>query len=113
MAELLALLTALLWALGVILFKKSVAVVPPFAVSVFKNTVAFALLLISVLALGQTHTLSIPSKHLLLIVASGIIGIGISDTLFLMMLNRLGASRSALVDCLYSPFVILFSVALL
>jgi drug/metabolite transporter (DMT)-like permease len=113
MGELTALLTALLWALGVILFKKSVAVIPPFAVSVFKNTVAFALLLATVFALGQTHTLSIPSNHLLLIAASGVIGIGISDTLFLMMLHRLGASRTALIDCLYSPFVILFSFALL
>jgi drug/metabolite transporter (DMT)-like permease len=42
-------------------------------------------------------------------VASGVIGIGVSDTLFLMTLQRLGASRTALVDCFYSPSVILFS----
>jgi drug/metabolite transporter (DMT)-like permease len=113
MGELLALLTALLWALGVILFKKSVAEVSPFAVSVFKNSIAFVLLLVTLIALGSTQTLSIPLSHLLTIVASGVIGIGISDTLFLMMLQRLGASRTALVDCLYSPFVILFSFVML
>jgi drug/metabolite transporter (DMT)-like permease len=59
--------------------------------------------------MGQTEVSSIPLRHIALMLASGAIGIGISDTLFLMMLKRIGASRSAVVDCLYSPFVILFS----
>jgi drug/metabolite transporter (DMT)-like permease len=56
--------------------------------------------------------LSIPAKDLGLMLISGAIGIGISDTLLFMTLARLGASRTALVDCLYSPFVILLSLLL-
>jgi drug/metabolite transporter (DMT)-like permease len=48
-----------------------------------------------------------------LMAISGILGIGISDTLFFQSLNLLGASRSAIVDCLYSPFIIVFSYFLL
>ena len=113
MGELLALLTALLWAIGVILFKRSMGLVSPLAVSFFKNCVAFLLLAISVVILGQAHAPSVTARDLAIILASGAIGIGISDTLFLMMLERLGASRSAVVDCLYSPFVILFSLLML
>ena len=49
----------------------------------------------------------------MLLLLSGALGIGISDTLFFISLNTLGAGRSAIVDCLYSPFVILFSFILL
>jgi drug/metabolite transporter (DMT)-like permease len=43
------------------------------------------------------------------ILVSGAIGVGVSDTLYFMTLRRLGASRTALVDCFYAPFVIVFS----
>jgi drug/metabolite transporter (DMT)-like permease len=38
-----------------------------------------------------------------------VVGIALSDTFFFQCLNLLGASLTAVVDCLYSPFVILFS----
>jgi drug/metabolite transporter (DMT)-like permease len=113
MGELLALLTAFLWALGVILYKKSVGFVAPFSLNVFKNCVAFILLAVTTIALGQTHTLSVPPRDLVIILFSGALGIGVSDTFYFMALSRIGASRTALMDCLYSPFVILFSVLLL
>jgi drug/metabolite transporter (DMT)-like permease len=109
MGELLALLTALLYSAAVIFYKRSVVLASPFALNLFKNIVALILLAITALVLGQTELLSIPSKDLLVMLASGALGIGISDTLLFMTLQRLGASRTALVDCLYSPSVILFS----
>jgi drug/metabolite transporter (DMT)-like permease len=109
MGELFALLTAVLYSSAVILYKKSVVVVSPFALNLVKNTVALILLAVTALLLGQTQLFSIPARHIALMLASGAIGIGVSDTLFLMTLKRLGASRTAVVDCLYSPFVILLS----
>ncbi len=40
---------------------------------------------------------------------SGVLGVGFADTLFFRALNRIGAGRVAIVDCLYSPSVILCS----
>jgi drug/metabolite transporter (DMT)-like permease len=53
---------------------------------------------------------TIPARDLAIILLSGAIGIGVSDTLLFMALDELGASRTALIDCLYSPFVIIFSM---
>src|SRR5262249_4925902 len=109
MGELLAILTAVLWAIGVIFFKRSVSVVGPFALNLLKNCIAFVLLALTALAFQRSLTFSIPPRDLLVMLLSGAVGIGISDTLFLMTLARMGASRTALIDCMYSPFVILFS----
>src|SRR5262245_1787711 len=103
MGEILALLTALLYSGAVILYKRSIGVVSPLALNFFKNTVSLILLGLTALLAGQTDLRSISSEHLLLMLASGVLGIGVSDTLFLMTLKRLGASRTAVVDCLYSP----------
>src|SRR5262245_56825764 len=97
MGEFLALLTALLWAVGVILFKRSVNLVTPFALNLFKTCIAFVLLLVTAVGLGQTLAVSIAAKDLLVMVTSGAVGIGVSDMLFFMTLARLGASRTALV----------------
>jgi drug/metabolite transporter (DMT)-like permease len=109
MGELLALLTALLYSGAVIFYKKSVVDAPPFALNLFKNAAAWILLALTSILLGQTALSSIAPSDLAIMLASGALGIGVSDTLFLTTLKKLGASRTALVDCLYSPFVILFS----
>ncbi|MFH1017866.1 MAG: DMT family transporter [Pseudomonadota bacterium] len=109
MGEALALLTAVTWSVGVILFRMAGREVGPFALNVFKNTVALILLGVSMPILSQAYFPSVPLRDILILLATGVIGIGISDTLFLYTLNVLGAGRTALVDCLYSPFVILFA----
>jgi drug/metabolite transporter (DMT)-like permease len=111
--EILAITTAVLWAISVVLFKRSVSFVTPFALSLFKNCVAFLLLATTAMALGHLHATTVPAKDLVIMLLSGAIGIGVSDTLLFMTLDRLGASRTALIDCLYSPFVIFFSVLIL
>jgi drug/metabolite transporter (DMT)-like permease len=105
--------TAIAWALSIILFKKSGETVHPIALNLFKNSLAAVLFLPTLWLFGQTLFRSVPAGDYLLLMASGALGIGISDTLFFMALNRLGAGVIAIVDCLYSPFVILLSVLFL
>ena len=52
-------------------------------------------------------------KHLNFGMLSGAIGIGIGDTLLFACLNLLGAGLTAIVDCLYSPFIIALAVLFL
>ncbi len=104
-------LCAFLWAVAVILFRKSGEKVTPVVLNLFKDVTGLILLCVTMLIVsveffpaGQT------AGDWIILLVSGLIGIGIADTLFFASLNRLGAGRSAIIDCLYSPFVILCSL---
>ncbi len=106
MGETCALVTALIWAFSVILFKKSGESFHPIALNLFKNILALVLLLSTMYILGETICRDAPATEYVLLLVSGALGIGISDTLFFKSLNLLGAGLSAIVDCLYAPFII-------
>jgi len=107
--EFLALLTAITWAFAVILFKKSGESVHPIALNVFKNSLAFVLFLLTMIIMGQAIYRDAPLNDYLLLLLSGILGIGIGDTLFLWSLNLLGAGLQAIVNCMYAPSIIILS----
>jgi len=110
LGEIFALLTAITWAFAVILFKKSGEEVHPVGLNLFKNLLATLLFIPTVWLFGETLFYDAPATDYLLILISGALGIGISDTLFFKSLNTLGAGLIAIVDCLYSPFIILLSI---
>ncbi|OQX84382.1 MAG: hypothetical protein B6D63_04780 [Candidatus Latescibacteria bacterium 4484_7] len=109
MGKLFALLSALTWAVAVILFKKSGERVPPFALNLFKAGVSVLLFIGTLFLMGQGVWGEAPLKDYLILFLSGVIGIAISDTLFLMSLNIVGAGILAIVDTLYSPLVVLLA----
>jgi len=106
LGQAMALLTAITWALAVILFRRSGEAVHPIGLNLFKDLLAIGLLLPTLWILGESVVRDVPARHYWIMLLSGVLGIGISDTLFFICLNVLGAGRSAIVDCLYSPFVI-------
>jgi drug/metabolite transporter (DMT)-like permease len=109
LGEFLALASALVWAVAVILFRISGKTVSPFALNLFKNTVALLLFLPLLPLLGRPLLPGASAMDYVLLLVSGFLGIAISDTLFLTALNLLGASLLAIVDCVYSPFIIVLS----
>ena len=113
MGEFYALLTALMWASAVIYLKWSGETIPPFALNVFRVALSTVALLLSIVAMKQEVLREAPLRDYLILFASGVIAIAISDTLFLMALNRVGAGIMAIIDCLYAPFVVLFAFLLL
>ncbi len=113
LGEILALLTALVWAAAVILFKKSGEKMHPLALNLFKNILAFSLLVPTIYFAGETLIRDAPAGDYILLLISGFLGIGIGDTLFFKSLNLLGAGLSSIVACMYSPFIILLSVIFL
>lgn len=112
--ELYALAAALCWAVAVMFFRKSGERVPPVALNLFKGVVTLVLL-VPTLALTGTSLApdDVTVSDWLRLVASGVVGITLADTLFFASLNRLGAGRSAIVDCLYSPLVIVCAAMVL
>jgi len=109
LGETLALATAVTWAFAVILFKRSGERVHPIALNTYKNVISGLLFLPTFYIFGQTlfHPAS-PSDYWLLFL-SGALGIGIADTFFFKSLNLLGAGMTAIVDCLYSPSIIIMA----
>jgi len=105
---------ALTWAVAVVLFRKSGEHVPPVALNLWKGSVGLVMFAASMALLGMPF--APPEASLadwLVLLGSGALGIGIADTLFFGALNRLGAGRLAIVDCLYSPMVLICSMAYL
>jgi drug/metabolite transporter (DMT)-like permease len=111
--EALSLLSAIVWALAVILFRKSGERVHPLALNTFKNLVATLLFLPTMLILGEPLLRQAPTQTYLMLLLSGALGIGIGDTLLFMSLNRIGAGLTGIVVCMYSPIVIILSYWLL
>src|SRR5512142_3050641 len=79
---------ALIWAVAVILFRKGGEHVPPLALNLFKDTVGLGLFLVTLPLLGVSLTAHHPPSDWLVLLASGVLGIGFADTLFFACLNR-------------------------
>lgn len=109
LGEIFSLTTAITWAIAVILFKKSGESVHPITLNLFKDLMAVILLVPTMFIFGETFLYPATTNEYILLFISGAIGIGLADTLFFMCLNLLGASLLAVVDCMYSPFVIILS----
>lgn len=109
MGEVFALIAALLWAIAVILFRKSGETTAPLALNLFRVGFSSILFAIVLMVTGRPLLGVVPTEDYLILVASGIIAIALSDTLFHMCLNRVGAGVNAIVDALYSPFVIIIA----
>ena len=110
LGEILSVGSGFVWAIAVLLFRVSGKSVHPLGLNLFKNVLATGLIIITMVLLGEPVLHQAPWQDYGLMALSGVIGIAISDTLFFYCLNLLGAGLTAIVDCLYSPFVILFSI---
>lgn len=108
--ELFSLLTAVAWGFAVILFKKSGETVHPVGLNLAKNSLAIILILPTMYLFGETLFRPAPASEYTLLLISGALGIGVADTLFFVSLNLLGAGLIAVVDCFYSPFIIIPSI---
>jgi drug/metabolite transporter (DMT)-like permease len=113
MGELFALLTAVVWAVAVILFKKSGENVHPIALNLFKNFLAITLFIPTIYIFGEVLFRKAPISDYLMLLLSGMMGISLADTFYFIALNSVGAAVIAIVACLYGPFIIALSMIFL
>ncbi len=111
--ELLALGAAMAWAIGVILFRKSCETVHPIALNLFKNSLAFVLYPITMILLKVPLFPDVPLMTYIVLIGSGVLGMGMSDTFYLMSLQKLGAGLLAIITTIYAPTVIILSMIFL
>lgn len=83
-----ALGSAASWALGSVLFRRLGDDIPPVSLTFAKGIAGIVLLGIVVLLVGFAP---LDNQTLILLIASGLLGIALGDTLFFMALNNLGA----------------------
>ena len=110
LGEIYSVICALLWAIAVIFLRTASASVPAVELNVLKNAVGLLLFAATFVVFGWDEFHDLTVEKLGLLGLSALLGITFADTFFLKALNMLGASRTAVVDCLYSPFVIVLSV---
>ena len=115
LGEICSLLSAVFWALAIIIFKKIGDRVSPMVINPVKSTIGLLLFILTYIISGipLTPNTQFSNTDLITLAISGIIGIGIADIIFLHSLNILGAGISAIVDTVYSPFVIFFAFIIL
>lgn len=109
-----SLVCALLWAIGIILFRIAVRGIPAIEMGLFKNFVALLFFLLTWFIFPELEgEASLTTRDFMILLLSGILGIAVGDTLFLHSLSLLGAGRNAILVCLFSPFVVLLSIIFL
>lgn len=107
--EAFALAAALVWSVAVILYKRASETVHPVALNLFKNTFSLLLFVPTILILGGFGWSTMARPDVLALVASGVLGISISDTYLFKALNLLGAGLYSIVVCMYGAFVVSLS----
>ena len=114
LGEILSLGSAITWGISVSLFKIIGNSVSPYILNPLKNTIGTILFVLTTLLVSDISAVNALSTNEALILAlSGIIGITIADVLFLISLNILGTSRSAIINTIYSPMVIMLAYFIL
>ena len=115
LGEICALLAALTWALALVLFKRSGETIEPLSLNLFKNTIAIVLMVISLPVAGEGVTIltDLTTRELLILAFSGVIGIALADTVLFYSLNLIGVGLVTIMECAYTPSVIIFAWAML
>lgn len=108
LGEALAIMSALAWSAGVIIYKRLGETIAPTRLNLMKNLIVLGFLLPSLAFFGGPPP-HLSSAELAITLLSGMIGIAVADSLYLTALNRLGAARMGILGNFYSPFVILLS----
>ncbi len=113
MGEFFSLACALMWGIAVIFFRKAGLTVSPLALNLFRVGISSVFFVFTLFVMRMPLLRPAPLGDVLILGLSGVIAIAVSDTLFHMSLNRVGAGINAVVDSLYSPFMVLMAFLML
>jgi drug/metabolite transporter (DMT)-like permease len=112
--ELAALGAAISWAIAPILYRKALLNTKPISANIVRCATNAGVLVAVLLLLGKAGVLAaLPSWVLAIVVLSGIIGLGIGDTLYMYGLKSLGVSRAVPLAATYPLSSLVWAVFLL
>ncbi len=109
--ELAALGAAISWAVSALFYKKALEGAKPISANIIRLALTGSILLLVVVAIGRFGVLTGMSWELFVLTAvSGIIGLGVGDTMYLMSLKSIGVSRAVPITCTYPLFSLLWAL---
>lgn len=111
--ELAALGAAICWTFSAVVYKRALASTPPISANTVR-CLGTSLVLIAVLAFASRIRVlaELSTQALILACASGVIGLGLGDTLYLLSLKTLGVSRAVPITCTYPLFNLVWAYLL-
>jgi DME family drug/metabolite transporter len=108
--ELAALGAAISWSLSALLYKQALSEIRPVPANIIRLTVTGVLLLAFLAVINNLAVLTaLPVSVIILAGISGIIGLGLGDTLYMISLRMIGVARSVPVTCTYPLFNLLIA----
>ncbi|MGD1854924.1 MAG: DMT family transporter [Leptolyngbyaceae cyanobacterium] len=100
--EIAALGAAGLWALATLMFGRLGKRLSPLVLNFIKGAMAVGFIVLT-LAMRQLLLVSLPMESVLLLLISGVVGIGLGDTAYFATVNALGPRRALLLEMLTPP----------
>lgn len=111
--ELAALGAAICWTFSALLYKKALLNTSPISANVVRCLFTGTFLMVCLGIANRFESLILlPRYAILLACVSGIIGLGIGDTLYMISLKLIGVSRAVPISCTYPLFNILWAIFL-
>ncbi len=111
--ELAALGAAVSWTISALLYRKALSEAKPVSSNIVRLTLTSLILLLFLVAVGKVQVLaSLPADAAILAGISGVIGLGLGDTLYLISLKRIGVARAVPITCTYPLFNLLWAIFL-
>jgi DME family drug/metabolite transporter len=103
--EFAALGAAVTWTVSALLYKKALSETKPVSANIVRLTLTSAVLLVFMVAVGLIGVLAkLPVSVVALAGVSGVIGLGLGDTLYMVSLKMIGVARAVPVTCTYPLF---------
>jgi len=109
--ELAALGAAVCWTVSATLYKEALLKISPFPANTMRCVSTSAVLVLCLAVAGKTYALTtLPIEIAGLASISGVIGLGLGDTLYMKSLRLIGVARSVPLTCTYPLFTLIFAV---
>lgn len=114
LGEFAALGAAISWAVAPILYRRALFKMKPISANIVRCASNAAVLVLILFAFGKAGAIaSLPMEAVAIIVASGVIGLGIGDTLYMIGLNSVGVARAVPLAATYPLFSLMWATFLL
>ncbi len=112
--ELAALGAAISWAIAPILYRNALANTNPISANIIRCVTNGIVLTVFLVAFGLANILaSLPPWIMIITIVSGVIGLGVADTLYMLGLKIIGVSRAVPLASTYPLFGLIWAIGLL